>query len=159
VSLTFTDRPFPFLFLHKSRSPTVDGGAVAPASLYRPENAKTGPLVRLTPNSTLGDTNPSTNCTIWAWNLSVHGDGDNREQFKVFPVILHVLAQLAGSRSIKSTQECWNKSEAVVNGVAESWPRWAHSRWRWEQNWGKSQIGELWGTIGGEGWFTKCTIT
>jgi hypothetical protein len=52
----------PFLFLHKVRSPTTDGGAAAPASLYRPENATTRPFHCLTSNSTLGNTNPSTNC-------------------------------------------------------------------------------------------------
>jgi hypothetical protein len=82
----------------------VDGGAVAPASLYRPENATTMPLRCSTPNSTLGDTNFSLNCEILAHNPSVHGDGAKRGQFKVFPVILHVLAQLAGLMSIYSTQ-------------------------------------------------------
>jgi hypothetical protein len=74
VSLTFASRSLPFLFLHKL---TVDGGAAAPASLYRPENAMTGAPVRLTPNSTLNDHNPSINCKALAPNLSVHGDSTN----------------------------------------------------------------------------------
>jgi hypothetical protein len=55
----------------------MDGGAVAPASLYWLENATTRPLRCLTPNSTLDETNPSTNCEVLAQNLSVHGDGAN----------------------------------------------------------------------------------
>jgi hypothetical protein len=65
----------------------MDGGAVAPASLYRLENATTRPLRCSTPNSTLGDTNPSTNCEVLAQNLSVHDDGANRGQPEVFPAI------------------------------------------------------------------------
>jgi hypothetical protein len=81
----------------------VDGGAVAPMSLYQLENATTMPLHCSTPNSTLGDTNFSLNCGVLAHNPSVHGDGANRGQFKVFLVILRVLAQLAGLMSIYST--------------------------------------------------------
>jgi hypothetical protein len=44
-------------------------------------------LLCLTPNSILGDPNSSTNCTILAWNHSVHDDGENREQPDVFLVI------------------------------------------------------------------------
>jgi hypothetical protein len=77
VSLTFTSRSFPFLSLHNLRSPTVDGGAVAPASPYRPENATTGALVWLTPNSTPNDHFPSINCKVLAPNLSVHDDSAN----------------------------------------------------------------------------------
>jgi hypothetical protein len=55
----------------------VDGGAAAPASLYRPENALTGAPVWLTPNSTLNDHNPSINCKALALNLFVHGDSAN----------------------------------------------------------------------------------
>jgi hypothetical protein len=70
-----TEAP-PFLFLRKVRSPTTDGGAVTPASLHRPENAITRFLHCSTPNSTLGDTNPSTNFEVLAQNLSIHGDGE-----------------------------------------------------------------------------------
>jgi hypothetical protein len=77
----------PFSFLHKLRSPTTDGGAVAPASLYWPEYAKAKLLTWSTPNSTSGDPNPSTNCGVLAQNLSVHGDGANHGQPEVFPVI------------------------------------------------------------------------
>ena len=55
----------------------MDGGAVALASLYRPENAMTDAQVWLTPNSTHNDLNPSTNFGVLAPNLSVHGDGAN----------------------------------------------------------------------------------
>ena len=58
VSLTFADRPFPFLFLHKSRPPTEDIGAVAPTSLYWPDNATTDAQVWPTPNSTPNDYYP-----------------------------------------------------------------------------------------------------
>jgi hypothetical protein len=76
VSNNCTEAP-PFLFLRKVRSLTTDSGAVAPASLYRLENAMTRPLRCSTPNSTLGKTNPSTNCRVLAQNLSIHGDGAN----------------------------------------------------------------------------------
>jgi hypothetical protein len=59
------------------RSLTEDGGAVAPASQYWPENATTDALVWLTPNSTLNDHYPSINCKVLAPNLSVHGDSTN----------------------------------------------------------------------------------
>jgi hypothetical protein len=51
-------------------------------------------LLCLTPNSNPGDPNPSTNCTILAWNHSVHDDGETREQFNVFLVIQGNLVQL-----------------------------------------------------------------
>jgi hypothetical protein len=51
----------PFLFLRKVRSPTVDGGAVAPASPYWLEHTTISAQVWLTPNSTPNDHNPSTN--------------------------------------------------------------------------------------------------
>jgi hypothetical protein len=43
-------KPLTLLFLHSSRSPTVNGGVRAPANLYRPEYAMTSVLTRLTPN-------------------------------------------------------------------------------------------------------------
>jgi hypothetical protein len=55
----------------------MDGGAVAPASLYWPENATTGAQVWLTPNSTRNDYYPSNNCKVLAPNLSIHGDSAN----------------------------------------------------------------------------------
>jgi hypothetical protein len=55
----------------------MDGGAVAPVSLYRPDNATTDAPVWLTPNSTHNNHNPSINCKVLAHNLSVHGDGTN----------------------------------------------------------------------------------
>jgi hypothetical protein len=82
----------------------MDGGAATPASQDWPENA-TATLLRCTiPNSTLGDTNSSLNCKVLAHNHSVHGDGANRGQFRVFPMIYSGLVQLIGSMSIKSTQ-------------------------------------------------------
>jgi hypothetical protein len=77
--------------LRKSRSPTTDGGAVAPASLYQPEYAKVKLLTYSTSNSTSGDPNSSTNCEVLAQNMSVHGDGANRGQPEVFPAIYHGL--------------------------------------------------------------------
>jgi hypothetical protein len=103
MSLTFIDRPFPFLFLHKSRPPTMDGGAAAPASQNRSENSTTIPLHCSTPNSTFDDTNPSLNCKVLAHNHSVHGDGANQGQFRVFPMIYPGLVQLVGPMSIYST--------------------------------------------------------
>jgi hypothetical protein len=79
---------------------------VAPASLYRLENAMTGAQVWPTPNSTLNNTNPSSNCKVLAQKLSVHGDGAHRGQSEVFPVIQHGLVQLVGPISIYSTQGC-----------------------------------------------------
>jgi hypothetical protein len=84
----------------------MDGGALAPASLYRPRYAMTGALEWLTPNSTPNNHFPSTNFKVLAPNLSAHGDSAINGQPEAFPVILHVLAQLAGSRSITSTQGC-----------------------------------------------------
>jgi hypothetical protein len=55
----------------------MDGGAAAPVSLYRPENATTGALVWLTPNSTNNDHNPSINFKVLAHNHAVHGDSTN----------------------------------------------------------------------------------
>jgi hypothetical protein len=79
---------------------------VTPASPYRLDNSTTGAPVRLTPNSTPNDHYPSTNFKVIAPNLSAHGDSVINGQTESFPVILRVLAQLAGSRSIKSTLEC-----------------------------------------------------
>ena len=53
----------------------MDGGAVAPVSLYQPNNVTTGALVWLTPNSTPNDHNPSLNYNVLAHNHSVHGGG------------------------------------------------------------------------------------
>jgi hypothetical protein len=106
VSLTLCAEALHFLILHKLKSPTKDGGAAAPASLYRPRYAMTGALERLTPNSTPNNHYPSTNFKVLAPNLSAHGDSAINGQPKAFPVILHVLAQLAGSRSNTSTQGC-----------------------------------------------------
>jgi hypothetical protein len=66
----------------------------------------TGAPVWLTPNSTPNDHYPSINCKVLTPNFSAHGDSVINRQTEAFPVILRVLAQLAGSRSIKSTQEC-----------------------------------------------------
>jgi hypothetical protein len=106
VSLTSAQRPLPSLFLYNPRSPTVDGGAVAPASQDRPENVMTRIPLWLTPNSTPYVPFPSINYKVLAPNFSVHGDSAINGQTEAFPVILRVLAQLIGSRSIKSTQEC-----------------------------------------------------
>jgi hypothetical protein len=56
----------------------MDGGAVAPTSLYRQDNTMTGAQVWLTPNCTHNDHNPSINCKVLAHSHSVHGDGANR---------------------------------------------------------------------------------
>jgi hypothetical protein len=56
----------------------MDGGAVAPASLYHPDNAMISAPVRLTPNSTYKDHNPSLNCKVLAHNRSIHGGDGNR---------------------------------------------------------------------------------
>jgi multidrug efflux pump subunit AcrB len=84
----------------------VGDGAVTLASLYRPDNSTTGAPVQLTPNSTPNDHYPSINFKVLAPNLSVHGDGVNRGQSEVFPVIERNLFQLAGLLSIYSTQRC-----------------------------------------------------
>ena len=55
----------------------MDGGAAAPASLYRPENAMTDASVQLIPNSTYNDHNPSSNCKVLAPNRSAYGDSAN----------------------------------------------------------------------------------
>jgi hypothetical protein len=78
VSLTFTPRPLPFCFFAVLSPRWWTATSVSPTSLYRPENAMTGALVRLTPNSTYSDHNPSINCKIPAHNRSVHGGDGNR---------------------------------------------------------------------------------
>jgi hypothetical protein len=50
---------------------------VAPASLYRPDNATIGAQVWLTSNSTPNDHYPSINCKVLDPNLSGHGDSTN----------------------------------------------------------------------------------
>ena len=106
VSLTFCAEALHFLIPHELKSPTEDGGAAAPVSHDRPEIAMTGALEWLTPNLTLNNHYPSTNFKVLAPNLSAHGDNAINEQLEAFPVILRVLAQLAGLRSITSTQGC-----------------------------------------------------
>jgi hypothetical protein len=70
----------------------LNGGAVAPASLYRPRYAMTGAQEWLTPNSTPNNHFPSTNFKVLAPNLSAHGDSAINGQLKAFPMILWVLA-------------------------------------------------------------------
>jgi hypothetical protein len=92
----------------------VDSGAVAPASPYRPENAMIGAPVRLTPNSTYNDHNPSSNCKVLASNRSAHGD----------PTC---------SSSIGWTGEhlqhtgLMKRERGDVDGPVASWPRRAHT--------------------------------
>jgi hypothetical protein len=95
----------PFLFLYNVGSTTRTATSRAPVSLYRPDNSTTGAPVRLTPNSTPNDHYPSTNFKVLAPNLSAHGDSAINGQTEAFSVIQSVLAQLAGSRSIKGIQE------------------------------------------------------
>jgi hypothetical protein len=83
----------------------MDGGAGTPASPYRPDNSTIDAPVRSTPKLTPNDHYPSTNFKVLAHNLSAHGDNAINGQTEAFPVIQCVLAQLAGSRSIKSTCE------------------------------------------------------
>jgi hypothetical protein len=93
----------------------MDGGAAALGSLYRLENAMVMLLHCTTLNSTPNDHFPSLNCKVLAHNHSVHGDGANRGQSMVFPVIYRSLVQLAGPISIYSTQGCGNENEEVMN--------------------------------------------
>jgi hypothetical protein len=81
----------------------LNSGAVAPASLYRPRYAMTGAQKWLTPNSTPNNHFPSTNFKILGPNLSAHGDSAINGQLDAFPMILRVLTQLDGSKSIKGT--------------------------------------------------------
>jgi hypothetical protein len=83
----------------------MDGGAVAPANLYRPGYAMTGALEQLTPNSTPNNYFPSINCANPGQNLSVHDDGGNREQFDVFLAIEGSLVQLNRSTSSRGLNE------------------------------------------------------
>ena len=106
VSLTLCAEALHFLILRELKPSTEDGGAVAPTSPYWPDNSTTGALEWLTPNLTPNNHFPSTNFKVLAPNLSAHGDSAINGQPEAFPVILHVLAQLAGSRSITSTQGC-----------------------------------------------------
>jgi hypothetical protein len=103
VSLTHCAKAPHFLFLRELKPPTMDGGAVAPVSQDRPENATAMLLLCLTPNSNPGDKNPSTNCIVLGRELSAHGDGAQRGQSAVFPVIYCGLVQSAVLISIYNT--------------------------------------------------------
>jgi hypothetical protein len=85
-ALTNANRPSPFLFLHKVKSTTVDGGGGTLASLYRPDNSTIGALVWLTPNLTPNNHFPSINYRVLTLNRSIDGDDTNRGQSVVFPV-------------------------------------------------------------------------
>jgi hypothetical protein len=60
----------------------------------------------LTPNLTPNNHYPSTNFKVLAPNFSAHSDSTINGQTEAFPVILRILAQLAASSSIMSTQGC-----------------------------------------------------
>jgi hypothetical protein len=106
VPLTLCAEALHFLILRELKSTTEDDGAAAPVSLYRPRYAMNGAMEWSTPNSTLNNHFPSTNFKVLAPNLSAHSDSAINGQLEAFPVILWVLAQLTGSRSITSTQGC-----------------------------------------------------
>jgi hypothetical protein len=78
VSLTFAQRPLPFLFLYNPRSSTVGGRAATPVIPYRPENTTARLLLCLSLNSTLPNTNPSANFTDPDRSMPAHDDGGNR---------------------------------------------------------------------------------
>jgi hypothetical protein len=100
------------------RSPTVDGGAVAPASLYRPDNATTGTPVWLTPNSTNNDHNPSINCKIPATNqLSEAAYCDMVKLQGIWP-----------SRGRRPTP--MRLSRPAVRQVCTAASLWSHPWWR-----------------------------
>jgi hypothetical protein len=69
------------------------------ANLYWLRYSTTRALARLTPNSTLGDPNPSISYMNPARNLSVHDDNENLRQSEVFMTIWCGLAQSDGSMS------------------------------------------------------------
>jgi hypothetical protein len=89
----------------------MDGGVVAPASLYRPRYTMTGALEQLTPNSTPNNHFPSINCANPGRNLSVHDDDGNREQFDVFLAIQGSLVQLNRSTSSRDLMEARTSSK------------------------------------------------
>jgi hypothetical protein len=104
VPLTFTPRPFPFCFFVVPSPRWWPATSVSPVNSYWPDYATTRPLLCLTPNSTPGDTNPSTNCTIPGWEHSVHDNSENREQTDVFMVIQSGLVQSNESMSIRGLE-------------------------------------------------------
>jgi hypothetical protein len=106
VSLTSALRPLPFYFFTTPAPRRWTTTSQSLASLHQLNNATTGAPVWLTPNSTPNDHYPSINCNVLTPNFSAHGDSAINGQTEAFPVILRVLVQLAGSRRIKSTQEC-----------------------------------------------------
>jgi hypothetical protein len=77
----------------------MDGGAVAPASLYQQRYAMTDALEQLTPILTPNNHFPSINCANPGRNLSIHDDGGKREKFDVFLAIQGSLVQLNRSTS------------------------------------------------------------
>jgi hypothetical protein len=72
VLLTLCAEALHFLILRELKSPTEDGGAVAPASPYWPDNSTTGALERLTPNLTPNNHYPSTNFKVLQWHNRGH---------------------------------------------------------------------------------------
>jgi hypothetical protein len=84
MSLTFTQRPLHFYFFAAPGPRRWMATSIPPASLYQQRYSMTGALAWLTPNPTLGDTNPSTNCNNPGRNLSLHDDGENRRHTNVF---------------------------------------------------------------------------
>jgi hypothetical protein len=99
------DRPSPFLFLHKVKSTTVDGGAGTPASLHWPGYTMTGAHKWWSPNLTPNNHFPSTNFKILGLNRSAHGDSAINGQPEAFPVIYPGLVQLVGPMSFKDISE------------------------------------------------------
>jgi hypothetical protein len=79
--------------------------SVSPVNSYWPDYAMAGALLCLAPNSTPGDMNLSTNCTIPCWEHSVHDNSENREQTDVFMVIQSGLVQSNESMSIRDLRE------------------------------------------------------
>jgi hypothetical protein len=86
-----------------------------PASMIRPKYAKTEPLTRLTSNSTPGDINPSINCTIPGWELTVHDNGGNWEHTDVFWVIQGDLVQSKGSMSTRELEGGYNINQGGLS--------------------------------------------
>jgi hypothetical protein len=64
-----------------------------------------GTLIRLTPNPTLDDSNPSINYANPARNLSVHDDGENQRQSEVFMTVWCGLVQSEGVRATGGLRE------------------------------------------------------
>jgi hypothetical protein len=92
-------KPLTLLSLYNSKTPTVNGGVRALASLHQPQHLTIHALSRSTPNSTTVDLNPSLNWINLAQSSSTHDDDETQAKTEVFSMIQCGLVQSIGPMS------------------------------------------------------------